>query len=83
MKYTNLLKNVREEDFQVARSNKNLYTTKNKKDKGKKQEKKKHDICHNAPLPQRLSPSILYSTLIAPGGVATTFLNYFLSRVQK
>ena len=65
----------------MARTNKNLYTTKNKKDKGKKQEKKKHDICHNAPLPQPYSLNSLFH--LALGGVATTFLNYFLSRVQK
>ena len=81
MKYTNLLKNVREEDFEMARTNKNLYTTKNRKKKGKNQEKKKHDICLNASLPKPHSLNSLFH--LAPGGVATTFLNYFLSRVQK
>ena len=52
-----------------------------KKDKGKKQEKKKHDICYNAPLPQPHSFNSLFH--LAPGAVATTFLNYFSSREQK
>ena len=73
---TNLLQNIREEDFQVARTNKYLYTTRNKKDKGKKQEKKKLDICHNAPIPQ---PHPLNPLLqLAPGEVPTTFFNYWV-----
>ena len=73
IKDTNLLKNIREEDFQMARTNKYLYTTKNKKIRIKSRRRKNMTF---ATTPLSLNLNSLFH--LAPGEVPTTFFNYWV-----